>query len=135
MNVGRVLRLGGAAALFVNGLVHMDLYFGGYRSAGSVPAFGRSIMLNAVVSVIVAAAVAVRREWFVRLAGILVPAGTLAAFAYTHTEHTLFGFQGEGLDPAPQAQIVLVACIVVGGYLYINDQIWKQVVSKLFLGQ
>jgi hypothetical protein len=30
---------------------------------------------------------------------------------------------------------VLVACIVVGGYLYINDQIWKQVVSKLFLGQ
>ena len=31
--------------------------------------------------------------------------------------------------------VVLVACIVVGGYLYINDQIWKQVVSKLFLGQ
>lgn len=31
--------------------------------------------------------------------------------------------------------VVLVACAVVGVYLYINDQIWKQVVSKVFLGQ
>jgi plastocyanin len=109
MDIGRVLRLGGAGALLIAGLVHIDLYFGGYRSAGSVPGFGRSILLNAIVSVIVAAAVAVRREWYVRLAGIAVPAGTLAAFTYTHTRHTLFGFQGAGFDPSPQAQIVLVA--------------------------
>ena len=31
--------------------------------------------------------------------------------------------------------VVLVACIVVGTYLYINDQVWKQVVSKFLLGQ
>ena len=31
--------------------------------------------------------------------------------------------------------VVLVACIVVGLYLYANDQVWKQVVSKLLLGQ
>jgi preprotein translocase SecE subunit len=31
--------------------------------------------------------------------------------------------------------VVLVACLVVGTYLYINDQVWKQVVSKLLLGQ
>ena len=31
--------------------------------------------------------------------------------------------------------VVLVACLVVGAYLYINDQVWKQVVSKLLLGQ
>ncbi len=31
--------------------------------------------------------------------------------------------------------VVLVACIVVGTYLYINDTIWKHVVSKVFLGQ
>ena len=30
--------------------------------------------------------------------------------------------------------VVLVACLVVGAYLYVNDQVWKQVVSKLFLG-
>ncbi len=31
--------------------------------------------------------------------------------------------------------VVLVACLVVGTYLYINDFVWKHVVSKLFLGQ
>ncbi len=31
--------------------------------------------------------------------------------------------------------VVLIACLVVGTYLYINDQVWKQVVSKLLLGQ
>ncbi|HVC86799.1 MAG TPA: preprotein translocase subunit SecE [Gaiellaceae bacterium] len=31
--------------------------------------------------------------------------------------------------------VVLVACFVVGVYLYLNDQVWKQVVSKVFLGQ
>jgi preprotein translocase subunit SecE len=31
--------------------------------------------------------------------------------------------------------VVLIACLVVGSYLYLNDQIWKQVVSKVFLGQ
>jgi preprotein translocase subunit SecE len=27
--------------------------------------------------------------------------------------------------------VVLVACIIVGAYLYLNDEIWKQVVKKL----
>jgi preprotein translocase subunit SecE len=31
--------------------------------------------------------------------------------------------------------VVLVACIVVGTFLYVNDEIWKQVVSKVLLGQ
>ncbi len=31
--------------------------------------------------------------------------------------------------------VVLVACIVVGTYLYINDTVWKHVVSKVLLGQ
>jgi preprotein translocase subunit SecE len=31
--------------------------------------------------------------------------------------------------------VVLIACIVVGVYLYVNDQVWKQVVSKVLLGQ
>jgi preprotein translocase subunit SecE len=31
--------------------------------------------------------------------------------------------------------VVLIACLVVGSYLYLNDQVWKQVVSKVFLGQ
>ena len=31
--------------------------------------------------------------------------------------------------------VVLVACIIVGLYLYLNDQVWKVVVQKIFLGQ
>jgi len=29
--------------------------------------------------------------------------------------------------------VVLVACIIVGAYLYLNDQIWKEVVQKVLL--
>jgi len=31
--------------------------------------------------------------------------------------------------------VVLVACVVVGTFLYLNDLVWKQVVSKFLLGQ
>jgi preprotein translocase subunit SecE len=31
--------------------------------------------------------------------------------------------------------VVLVACAVVGLFLYVNDTIWKQVVQKVLLGQ
>ena len=58
MGVGRALRIGGAVALLVAGLVHLDLYFGGYRDAGSVPSFGRSILFNAIASGVIGAAVA-----------------------------------------------------------------------------
>jgi len=29
--------------------------------------------------------------------------------------------------------VVLVACIIVGVYLYLNDQLWKEVVQKILL--
>jgi preprotein translocase subunit SecE len=31
--------------------------------------------------------------------------------------------------------VVLVACLVVGVFLYVNDIVWKHVVSKVFLGE
>ena len=31
--------------------------------------------------------------------------------------------------------VVLVACVVVGVFLYLNDLLWKPVVSNFFLGQ
>jgi preprotein translocase subunit SecE len=31
--------------------------------------------------------------------------------------------------------VVLIACIIVGIFLWLNDQLWKEVVQKLFLGQ
>ena len=29
--------------------------------------------------------------------------------------------------------VVLVACIIVGAYLWLNDQLWKEVVQKVLL--
>ena len=31
--------------------------------------------------------------------------------------------------------VVLVACAIAGLYLWLNDQVWKEVVQKLILGQ
>ncbi|MFL5963837.1 MAG: preprotein translocase subunit SecE [Gaiellaceae bacterium] len=31
--------------------------------------------------------------------------------------------------------VVLIACVVVGTYLYLNDLLWKPVVSNFLLGQ
>jgi preprotein translocase SecE subunit len=31
--------------------------------------------------------------------------------------------------------VVLVACLVVGVFLYVNDQVWKEFVQKVLLGQ
>jgi preprotein translocase SecE subunit len=31
--------------------------------------------------------------------------------------------------------VVLIACAIVGVFLYLNDQLWKEVVQRLFLGQ
>ena len=31
--------------------------------------------------------------------------------------------------------VVIIACIIVGIFLYANDQLWKPVVQKIFLGQ
>ena len=31
--------------------------------------------------------------------------------------------------------VVLIACVIVGVYLYANDLVWKHVVAKVFLGQ
>jgi plastocyanin len=109
MKIGQALRIGGALALLVVGLVHLDLYYGGYRSAGSVPTFGRSILLDAIAAGVVAAAIATRRDWFFRLAGVALSAATLAAFTYTHTGHTFLGFRASGLEPSPQAALALVA--------------------------
>ncbi len=31
--------------------------------------------------------------------------------------------------------VVLIACMIVGVYLYANDLVWKRVVQNIFLGQ
>jgi preprotein translocase subunit SecE len=31
--------------------------------------------------------------------------------------------------------VVLIACLIVGTYLWLNDQVWKEFVKKVLLGQ
>jgi plastocyanin len=119
-----LLRYLAAALLLVGGLVHLKLYFDGYRDFPDEN-LGRSFLLNVVASVVVAIAVAVRRDWWVRIAGIVVAGGTLAAFAISRTDRGIFGLKEDGLNPSPEALIALLAeigAIVVLALLLATDR-------------
>ena len=113
MNLGRPLRIAAAIGLLIGGLVHLQLYFEGYRSIDKI---GPSFLLNAIASGVVAAALVARQEWFVRLAGIGLAVGTIIAFILSRQGDGLFDFREEGLEPSPQgiiALIVEIAAIVL----------------------
>lgn len=105
MNLGRPLRIAAAIGLLVGGLVHLQLYFKGYRSIDKI---GPSFLLNAVASGVIAAALVARKEWFVRLAGIGLAVGTIIAFILSRQDDGLFDYHETGLEPSPQAIIALV---------------------------
>lgn len=110
MNIARPLRIAAAIALLVGGLVHLQLYFKGYRSIDKI---GPSFLLNAIASGVVAALLVARKEWFVRLAGLGVAAGTIGAFVISRQGNGLFDFREQGLKPSPEAIIALLVEIAV----------------------
>ena len=119
MSVGRLLRIAAAVSIVIGGLIHLDLYFDGYRA---IPDIGRSFMLNAIASGVIAAVVAVRSEWYVRLAGIGIAVGTIIAFVLSRQGDGLFDFREQGLNPSPQAGLALfveIAAIVLLGLTFI----------------
>jgi hypothetical protein len=103
-----------AVGLAVGGYVHFCLYRHGYRS---IPTIGRMFAANVAVSAIIAVVLLLRRDLGLRLAGMAVAAGTLAAFGLSRTPGGLFKFQERGLDPSPQALVALVAEVVAFGAL------------------
>lgn len=105
MNIGRLLRIAAAIGLLIGGLVHLQLYFEGYRSIDKI---GPSFLLNAVASGAIAAALVARKEWLVRLAGIGLAVGTIVAFIVSRQGDGLFDFREQGFEPSPQAIIALV---------------------------
>jgi plastocyanin len=111
---GTVVRLAAAALVFVGGLVHVRLYFDGYRNLPDAN-LGRSFVANGLASTVIAIALVARREAIIRLAGIGLAAGTLGAFALSRTNRGVFGLIEKGLHPAPQALIALV--VEVGAVL------------------
>ena len=108
LSVATVYRLSAAIALLAGGLVHLQLYFDGYRSLPD-PNLGRAFIANGIASVVIAAALLVRRDALLRLAGIGVALGTLGAFAMSRRGDGIFGLRETGLNPSPQALIALIA--------------------------
>jgi plastocyanin len=97
--------------VFVSGLVHLQLYFDGYRDFPDEN-LGRSFLLNAVASVVLTVALVFRHEFVVRLAAAVLLVATLAAFAMSRTDSGIFGLTERGLAPSWQAAVTLIAEIV-----------------------
>src|SRR5437762_3777508 len=107
-----------AAAIVVGGYVHLCLYRHGFRA---IPTVGTGFLVQALTSVAIAGAliarnrivhvgrIVVRSALAVRLVGIAVSLGTLAAFGLSQTPMGIFNFRERGLEPAPQALVALVA--------------------------
>lgn len=108
--VSNIMRVDIAIALVVGGLVHLQLYFDGYREIDKI---GPSFLANAIGSGLIALAVLWRSEVLVRLAAAGLAAGTLVAFALTRRGDGFLDFREHGLNPSPQAIIALIAEIAV----------------------
>jgi plastocyanin len=117
MNIGRPLRIAAAIALLIGGLVHLQLYFEGYRSIDKI---GPSFLLNAIASAVVAVALVTRKEWLIRLAGVGVALGTIGAFIISRQGDGLFDFREKGLEPSPQAIIALIVEIAAAVLLIVS---------------
>ncbi len=102
-----LLRCVAGLAVIAGGLVHIQLYFAGYRFIPN-PNLGRSFLLNGVGSLTLGVAVVLRRDLICRAAAFGLVASTLAAFTASRSGRGIFGFSEHGLTPSPQAIITLL---------------------------
>jgi hypothetical protein len=102
--VGRLLA---AALLLGGGAIHLKLYFDGYRDFPNAN-LGRSFLLNAVASLVVAVLVVVWRHPLSLVAGLVLVNATLIAFALSRTNGGIVGVTETGFNPSPEAVLSLV---------------------------
>jgi plastocyanin len=122
--MSRIIRIIAAALVLIGGLVHLELYFGGYRSVPNAN-LGRSFLLNAVASAVIAIALVARPDKLIRVAGIGLAASTLVAMALSRTDKGIFGFTEHGLEPTPRGAIALICeigAIVLLGLTFVLDR-------------
>jgi plastocyanin len=111
-----VLRWIAAVAVVVGGLIHLQLYFDGYRDVPNAN-LGRSFVANGIASIVIGAALFVRRDVWLRLAAIGLSASTLVAFALSRSDRGVFGFTEQGLTPSPQAVLTLMVEVLALGLI------------------
>ncbi len=116
--IDRARRAGAAVLVLIGGLVHLRLWDDGYKDFPNEN-LGRSFLLNAVASVVVAIALVAWRSWVPVVAALAVVNGTLLAFALSRTDRGIFGFTETALDPSPEAAVALVAEISAAAALVI----------------
>ena len=106
MDRARLLRFAVAALILVGGIVHLKLYNDGYKDFPN-DNLGRSFLMNAAASVIIAVAVVVIPGVLPLLAGLALVDGTLLAFGLSRGPG-IFGFTETGWNPSPEAAIALI---------------------------
>ncbi len=108
-----IAALAGAALLIWSAVIHLHLWDTGYRS---IPTIGPLFLLQGIVGIVVAVAVAVVRRPIVLVGGALFAAGTVGGLLLS-VYVGLFGFQDSFSAPfAVQSLVVeLVAFGLLGG--------------------
>ncbi|MGE7438876.1 DUF6529 family protein [Kitasatospora sp. NPDC001175] len=94
-----------AATLAASGYIHAQLYIDGYRY---VHIIGSLFLLQASTAFAVAALLLLAAPPLLRSAATAIAICTLAGFTASRTSG-LFGFSEQGLQPAPQALLSLIA--------------------------
>jgi hypothetical protein len=88
MTTARLTRLLAAALLLAGGVIHFDLWRGGYRH---IPEIGPLFLANFVGSIVLAVAVVLSRRPTFAVGGIVFAGGSLAALVLSRTVG-VFGF-------------------------------------------
>jgi hypothetical protein len=108
---GVITRIGIAAALAVSGISHAYLYIHGYQH---IPTIGAAFILQASLSLAVAALILIGGPGWLRWAAAMVAGGSVVAFVLSRTVG-LFGFSERGWQPSPHAVVDLVAELLIVG--------------------
>ncbi|GAB2743152.1 DUF6529 family protein [Kitasatospora kifunensis] len=103
------LRLVLAVALAASGYIHAQLYIDGYRF---VHVIGSLFLLQASTAFAVAALLLLAGPLILRIAAAAIAIGALAGFVASRTTG-LFGFSENGLQPAPQAVLSVLAEVLI----------------------
>jgi len=96
-----------AALILGGGAIHLKLYFDTYRDFPNAN-LGRSFLLNAAASLVVAILLVVWRHPLALVAGLVLVDATLFGFALSRTSTGIFGFTETGFKPSPEAVLSLV---------------------------
>ena len=115
IRVGRVVA---ALLVLAGGVIHLKLYFDGYRDVPNAN-LGRSFLLNVAASVVVAILLLVWRSPWALVVGIVLVDATLIGFGLSRTSRGVFGFTESGFQPSPEAVLSLVVEIAAAALMIV----------------